>query len=224
MPACAFRGRLGAFPVETDRFDRYTRPTDPQQMLIFTDGACLDNGGANPQAGWAFVHGPGSDGKPHVAAGRLEEKGPFGEAAVQTSNRAELRAVIAALRFRQWGGEGFSSVVIATDSTYVYDGATQWVRTWPAKGWKTAKGEDVKNRDLWEALMGDMETCHEAGLSIQFWKIQRRFNAVADDAAKRAAANMAVAQWQDVHGVAIPKEPAYLTLGGLFCPMPPKYY
>ena len=61
----------------------------------------------DPKAGWAFVHGPGTDGKPLISSGRLESKGPFGEDNIPSSNRAELRAVIAALRFRHWVGEGY---------------------------------------------------------------------------------------------------------------------
>jgi ribonuclease HI len=67
----------------------------------------------------------------------LEKEGPFGEPSLQTSNRAELRAVIAALRFRAWQGEGFKSLVIATDSEYVVEGATNWARGWLRNNWRT---------------------------------------------------------------------------------------
>ncbi|KAK4104137.1 hypothetical protein N658DRAFT_244234 [Parathielavia hyrcaniae] len=50
--------------------------------------------------GWAFWHAHGPSGNKLVAAGRLEKKGPFGDDSIQTSNRAELRAIIAALGFR----------------------------------------------------------------------------------------------------------------------------
>jgi ribonuclease HI len=43
-------------------------------------------------------------------------------------------------------------VAIYTDSTYVIQGITQWVWAWRRRGWKTAQGTDVLNRDLWEAL------------------------------------------------------------------------
>jgi ribonuclease HI len=54
-------------------------------------------------------------------------------------------------------GGGFSTLVIATDSDYVVKGATEWVSSWIRKGWKTAKGTAVQNRDLWEALLGEVE-------------------------------------------------------------------
>lgn len=57
---------------------------------------------------------------------RLEEQGPTGEFAEHTSNRAKLRAVIAALQFRPWASEGWRRVVILTDLSYIVYGATSW--------------------------------------------------------------------------------------------------
>ncbi|KAI0381484.1 ribonuclease H-like domain-containing protein [Hypomontagnella monticulosa] len=180
---------------------RYIHRNDPRAMLILTDGACLGNGQPNPRAGWAFVHGPGPTGQPLVVSGRLESEGPFGDESIQSSNRAELRAVIAALRFRFWPGEGFNSLTIATDSEYVVEGSTKWAKTWIQNDWKTAGGADVKNRDLWEMLLGEVEKLN-AGLAIRFWKIPREWNEVADGAAKRAAEEDRVpAEWTTNLGV-----------------------
>ncbi|PVI05459.1 ribonuclease H-like protein [Periconia macrospinosa] len=153
------------------RFCRYVNRNDSTQGLIFTDGACLDNGRAYAHAGW----------------GRLEIQGPFGDEGAQTSNRAELRAVIAALNFRHWPGEGFKSLVFATDSEYVAEGATEWVKKWLINGWRTSFGAPVKNQDLWEALLGEVERMKEEGLKVQFWRIGREFNTEADLLAKEGA-------------------------------------
>lgn len=80
----------------------------------------------------------------------LEKEGPFGDSSPQTSNRAELRSVIAALRYRVWQGEGFKSLLIFTDSEYVVEGSTNWVRGWLQNKWRTRSGP-VKNKDWWEA-------------------------------------------------------------------------
>ena len=135
--------------VHTNDLLELTLPNDGRIGLIRTDGPCLDNGREDPKAGWAFWHGFGPSGDPLVASGRLEKKGPFGDDGLQTSNRAELRAVIAALRFRYWPGEGFTTLVIATDSQYVVEGATNWARTWVENGWVRRAGGAVQNRDLW---------------------------------------------------------------------------
>ncbi|KAI1384829.1 ribonuclease H-like protein [Hypoxylon trugodes] len=186
------------------QWTRYIDRNDPRSVLILTDGACLNNGQPNPKAGWAFVHGPGLTGQPAVASGRLESKGPFGDESIQSSNRAELRAVIAALRSRAWEGEGFNTVTFATDSEYVVEGATSWARRWITNGWKTSMGADVKNKDLWEMLLGEVEKANEERLSVRFWKIPREYNIVADVAAKAAASEGNVPdRWVETVGIAI---------------------
>ncbi|KAI0456511.1 ribonuclease H-like domain-containing protein [Xylaria acuta] len=184
------------------RVTRYIHRRDPNNVLIFTDGACLNNGQPNPKAGWAFVHGPGFGGQPAIASGRLENAGPFGDHSIQTSNRAELRAVIAALRFRAWDGEGFKNIVIATDSEYVAVGATAWARTWVRNGWQKNGSGEVGNKDMWEVLLGEVERWHDCGVSIQFWRIPRAWNTVADAAAKKAAEQVGTsAEWVEVRGI-----------------------
>jgi ribonuclease HI len=183
---------------------RYTLPDDHGTCLIRTDGACLDNGQQNPKAGWAFWHGFGPSGELWVASGRLEKKGPFGDDAIQTSNRAELRAVIAAVRFRYWPGEGFRTLVIATDSEYVVEGSTQWARTWVRNGWVKQGGGAVKNKDLWQALLGEVERYKVIGMDIQFWRIPREWNMVADAAAKEVAATKETPDaWVNLVGINI---------------------
>lgn len=168
--------------------NRFIRRTDNEQLLIYTDGACLDNGRANPKAGCSFVFKPSTPGPSGCGYIRfaLEDKGPTSEQQPQTSNRAELRAVIAALRFRPWTGEGFTSLVIATDSEYVANGITTWVDAWLEHGWITSKGLPVKNQDIWRCLLGEIERWDDNGLRIQFWRILRERNTQADRHAKLA--------------------------------------
>lgn len=132
----------------------------------------------------------------------MEKEGPFGDASVQSSNRAELRAVIGALRFRDWAGEGFRTVVIATDSEYTAEGCTKWIKTWIKKGWKTSTWADVKNRDLWEMLLGEVERYKQKGLDIHFWRIPREWNSIADAAAKKGAdGGESAEKWMEVIGI-----------------------
>jgi len=101
---------------------------------IFTDGACSGNPGPG---GWAAI----------LRSGRHEKELSGAEAAT-TNNRMELMAAIRAL-----GALTKPSVVtIHTDSRYVMDGATQWLKRWKANGWKTSDKKAVKNADLWRAL------------------------------------------------------------------------
>ena len=78
---------------------------------------------------------------------RLEQDGH-----PQTSNRAEFRAVLASLTLRYWAGEGFSRIVLASDSEYVVKGISQWIFKWRKNGWKMTTGSPVANQDLWKKL------------------------------------------------------------------------
>jgi ribonuclease HI len=44
------------------------------------------------------------------------------------------------------------NLTIRTDSKYLIDGFSKWINGWKRKGWRTASGSPVLNRDLWEAL------------------------------------------------------------------------
>ncbi|KAI4594047.1 hypothetical protein KJ359_008837 [Pestalotiopsis sp. 9143b] len=179
-PATLFHG----VHLSSHHVHRFVQNGNHSIALAYVDGACSNNGMQNPKAGWAVVYGPGNA---LTVSGRLEMKGPFGEPSVATSNRAELRASIAALRLTHWRKEGFDTLVIATDSTYVVDGATQWIKSWLRKEWRKSSGERVKNRDLWEILLGEVERWHDQGLKVELWRIPRELNTKADKAAKEAA-------------------------------------
>ncbi|KAI0405846.1 hypothetical protein F4802DRAFT_560935 [Xylaria palmicola] len=173
-------------PIGQDGIYHFVHRNNQKKALAYADGACSDNGQQNPLAAWAAVFRPpiGDNIRPCVVSGRLELKGPFGDESVATSNRAELRAAIAVLRRNDWRADGFTSVVIATDSSYLVDGATKWVRTWFRNGWKTRTGGAVKNQDLWELLLGEVEKYKETGLEVELWKIPREMNEFADTVAK----------------------------------------
>lgn len=106
------------------------------QIIVFTDGAAKGNPGPG---GWgAIVVTPDR---------RVTELG--GGSPHTTNNRMELSGAIAAL---QHIANQPGPVAIYTDSTYLIQGITQWVWGWRKRGWKTAQGSDVLNRELWEQL------------------------------------------------------------------------
>jgi ribonuclease HI len=105
-----------------------------KQVDVHTDGACLGNPGPG---GWAAL----------LRWRGIERELAGGEAAT-TNNRMELMAAIAALETLKEPCD----VVLTTDSQYVRQGITEWMANWLRRGWKTAGGDPVKNRDLWERL------------------------------------------------------------------------
>jgi ribonuclease HI len=178
---------IDLFAVKSNRCTlpgyRFIRINDQSQMLMFVDGACSGNGEQNARAGWAVCVGPNI-----VVKGRLEPAA-VGSSGGQTNNRAELRSAIVALGLRYWKGEGFKSVVIASDSEYVVKGYCERLTTWKRRGWKTARGTDVINKDLWEALDEEIQSLAKAGVQVLFWRIPRELNE-ADQYAKQAAVSI----------------------------------
>ena len=106
-------------------------------MNIYTDGGCHGNPG--PGA-WAFVA---------IHDGTVVERS--GSEIATTNNRMELEAVIQALRHAATT-VGRGSVRLMTDSQYVKNGITVWIKSWLKNGWKTAARKPVKNRELWVRL------------------------------------------------------------------------
>ncbi|KAK4645145.1 hypothetical protein QC761_310780 [Podospora bellae-mahoneyi] len=177
---------------------KYVHRTDAFTALIFIAGTCPDRRIPDPKAGWALIHARAPD-YPKIVSARLERKGPFGDDGSQTSNRAELRAALATLRF-EFGPneEGFRTLVIVINSKYVVEGSTTWAETWIEKQWKTSKGEDVASRDLWEALLSEIEKAKERNMAVQFWKIPKEWNVDAHDAAMKATEQPATDSFQDL--------------------------
>ena len=69
------------------------------------------------------------------------------------SNRMELAAALTLLeKLRHLPRH--PDLTIRTDSKYLIDGFSKWINGWKRKGWRTASGSPVLNRDLWEALDG----------------------------------------------------------------------
>lgn len=105
-----------------------------KQVDVHTDGACLGNPGPG---GWAAL----------LRWSGIERELSGGEP-LTTNNRMELMAAIMALEALKEPCE----VILTTDSQYVRQGITEWLPGWLRRGWKTASGDPVKNRDLWERL------------------------------------------------------------------------
>ena len=103
-------------------------------IKIYTDGSCIGNPGSG---GWAAIILNGD--KQDIISGRKKNT---------TNNQMELMAAIKALVF-------FSKkqkIRIYTDSNYVKEGITNWIKIWEKNNWKTANKKKVKNIELWKKL------------------------------------------------------------------------
>jgi ribonuclease HI len=106
----------------------------PPEVELYTDGACSGNPGPG---GWGALLRFGT-----------AEKELSGSEPLTTNNRMELMAAISGLEALKKPAR----VKLYTDSIYVRDGITKWLKGWKAKGWLTADKKPVKNKELWQRL------------------------------------------------------------------------
>jgi ribonuclease HI len=101
---------------------------------IYTDGACRGNPGPG---GWGAVFY------------QKELNGEFsGYEAQTTNNRMEILGAIKALEALPQG----CTVTLFTDSKYLKDGITLWIKNWKLRNWQTTDKKPVKNQDLWQQI------------------------------------------------------------------------
>ena len=116
------------------------------RVVVYTDGACSKNGNKNAIASWAMWFPSRPD---WSDAQRVDGSN-------QTNNRGELSAILSAFKkIRSELGTGCNDidVIVYTDSDYSKNCLTKWVSGWIRKGWVTASGTAVLNRDLIEATL-----------------------------------------------------------------------
>ena len=104
------------------------------KLKIYTDGACSGNPG---KGGWAAIILDDSN-QSSISGGESNT----------THNRMELMAPIMALKKVRKKSE----ITIFTDSKYVKDGITDWIKKWKVNNWKSSNKKPVKNKDLWIKL------------------------------------------------------------------------
>ena len=110
------------------------------KLEIYTDGSCKKLGTNATFGGWSFIALRGGERIYEVAGSE------YGT----TNQRMELLAIRNALEFAQKNRRPNEQVIIYSDSAYAINCyAHEWYSIWEANGWRNAKGEDVKNQDLW---------------------------------------------------------------------------
>ena len=138
------------------------------EYIIYTDGACSGNPGPG---GWGAVIFD-EDKKQQNISGKVKDT---------TNNRMELMAPIMALKKIK----SKSDVTIFTDSTYVKNGITEWIKKWEKNGWKSSNKKTIKNKDLWVKLN---DLCQKNKVIWKWVKghSNNKYNTVADELATQA--------------------------------------
>ena len=141
------------------------------KYTIYTDGACSGNPGPG---GWGAV----------IFDEKKKQYNISGNVKDTTNNRMELMAPIMALK----KVKSMSNVMIFTDSTYVKNGITEWIKKWEKNGWKSSSKKPVKNKDLWIKLN---DLCQKNKVQWKWIKghSNNKYNNLADDLATEAIKN-----------------------------------
>ena len=109
-----------------------------KDVIIYTDGACSGNPGPG---GWGalFIY---NDHKKTISGGEANT----------TNNRMEMMAAIEALKHLKTP----CKINLYTDSKYLQQGATSWMKKWKLNNWRRGNIL-IKNNDLWKELSIQME-------------------------------------------------------------------
>lgn len=78
----------------------------------------------------------------------------MGYEAETTNNRMELTAFLSALNSAEQVATKNAHIRVYTDSAYIANAINErWLFNWRSNGWKTADKREVKNQDLWKAIL-----------------------------------------------------------------------
>ena len=150
------------------------------KVRIYTDGACSENPGTG---GWASIWV--SDNKIKVKSGCNPKT---------TNNQMELTAVVVSLRRIVSNHCEGDTYEIYSDSAYVVNSINNnWIDRWRLNNWKTSKGDDVKNVELWMECLKLLSQIRQMGVKLTFMKVKGHsgdtLNEYADEIAKKEVLN-----------------------------------
>ena len=124
------------------------------KVTIYTDGACSGNPGPG---GWAAVL-IYEDTRKEISGGCKNT----------TNNIMELTAILESLKILKVECD----VEIYSDSAYSVNAFNQgWIYNWIKKGWKTADGSEVKNKEIWQEIYS-LTKKH----NVKFFKVKGHSN------------------------------------------------
>lgn len=140
---------------------------------VYTDGSCYPNPG--PSAYAAIIVGPNNQ-----IARRTS-----GYLGIGTNNQAEFEAILHGLKSLPDDAE---TVTVLTDSQYCMNCVTRWHHGWDKRGWYTKSGQPVKNSDLIQAIVDEVNILRFEGVKVEFQWVrghnENQFNEMADRLAK----------------------------------------
>lgn len=144
-------------------------PAPESELKAWTDGCCYHNGKQNANAGIGVYFGPDHPWNVSEPLDGLKH----------TNNRAELRAVIRAVKIAR--DNGYNHITIYTDSEYIINGAEDWIEDWVKNLWLTVEGLPVKNKKDWKEYL---QLRRQVDVDFELVKSGEDLNKEADRLAK----------------------------------------
>lgn len=132
--------------------------------LIAIDGACRRNGKPDcTAAGGVFYYGYENGVHCCGVLSAYEYN--------STNQRGELLALLKALDIALQSGDECVSII--TDSEYIFNAMTKhWYANWHSRGWVTASGDPVKNKDIWLEVKALVDKCTSRDIELLFYHIK----------------------------------------------------
>jgi ribonuclease HI len=137
-------------------------------IIIFTDGACSNNGKPTASGGCG-VYFPNKEFQ--------DVSQPFTKSPI-TNNRAELYAILSALNKLE--NIKYNTVTINSDSKYAINCVTIWYKKWEKNGFVGSNKKPVENLDIIDEIV----TVIRSNPNITFEYVERKYNTEADKLAK----------------------------------------
>ncbi|MEW9121703.1 MAG: RNase H family protein [Thermotaleaceae bacterium] len=126
---------------------------------LYTDGACSGNQYAENKGGWGAILEYGQ-----------HQKELWGGEVNTTNNKMEMTALLEGLKSLN---QNDLTIHVYSDSSYLIECFTKkWYIKWQMNGWMTAAKSPVENRELWEALLEQIQRQKEIG----FYRVKGHLN------------------------------------------------
>ena len=172
--------------------NRFALQIDMTEIVdVFVDGACIGNGLPFPDSGagigvwfgdnhhlnfnWSVTD---SDCNVLSLCRHVEKH-------TQSNQRAEIQAAHSAITIAI--REKIFALRINTDSKYVLDGITNWIKKWKRNGWINSRGNPVANKGDWSNLSNEIDHFISHGGTLEWEYVKAHSGNYGNDQADQLA-------------------------------------
>lgn len=127
--------------------------TNTNEIFIYTDGACSNNGKSNARAGIGIYFQDTKECISENIESVISTLIPEVNIKMVSNQKAELLAILKALDLSKERIRNKYIINIKTDSMYCINIFTKWYKTWEKKDWKASTGKEVLNKEIIQKIL-----------------------------------------------------------------------